>query len=197
MSPANIPLTDNEVREMGYEPMAWGWRPLTNELAKGLDEAAARVYEGPGLPFVIPGTEPCVMCGDDAERSTARTPTCSAACLTALIERDGFPEVVQAPKRPPKAFRWPRRGSGKASVEAALGNIGNCAEVLGRYGVKVRARLAFCPFHDNERTPAMSLYERKGVARATCHSCGWSGSAIDLEAALSGRDNKAVIREWS
>ena len=43
----------------------------------------------------------------------------------------------------------------------------------------------------------MSVYERDGKSRVHCHSCDWSGDALDLEAALAGEDLETTIRRWS
>jgi hypothetical protein len=79
-------------------------------------------------------------------------------------------------------------------VLRALEHLGPPAQVLERHGVTVRGRMAFCPFHPNARTPAMSLFKSGDRERAKCHSCGWHGDALDLEAALSHRSVAEVIR---
>jgi hypothetical protein len=57
--------------------------------------------------------------------------------------------------------------------------------------------MAACPIHDGgRRTPCLSLYRgRDGRERWKCHSCDAGGDALDLEAALSGRDIGELIRE--
>jgi hypothetical protein len=82
-------------------------------------------------------------------------------------------------------------------VEAALARVGSPADVLVRRGVRVRNRMSPCPIHDGGfDTPCLSLYRgRDGRERWKCHSCGSGGDALDLEAALLGRDVKDLIRE--
>jgi hypothetical protein len=43
----------------------------------------------------------------------------------------------------------------------------------------------------------MSLFEKNGVSRFHCHSCGEHGDALDLEAYLAGTTLRGVIRQWS
>ena len=82
---------------------------------------------------------------------------------------------------------------GRISIERALSNLGSPKDVLLAHGVRVRGRTFFCPFHDNTRTPAGSLYERAGKQRWHCHGCELDGDALDLEAALSGRTLKELL----
>jgi hypothetical protein len=82
------------------------------------------------------------------------------------------------------------------SIERARERVGTPAAVLARHGLRVRGRMAFCPFHANDRTPALSLYTgRDGRGRWKCHGCQASGDALDLEALLSGRPLADVIRD--
>jgi hypothetical protein len=60
--------------------------------------------------------------------------------------------------------------------------------------VTVRGRMAFCPLHDNTRTPALSLYRgRDGRERWRCHACDIGGDALDLESRLSGRSLRELL----
>jgi hypothetical protein len=182
-----------------------GWRPATAEGVARLAAIASRSYPRPGRPVAIPGTpEPCVVCGRDAEPSAVGTPTCSMECVGCLadqvlpliadqLQERGSPQATPPPKpRPPR----PALREGVASVERALERIGDCRRVFERHRVHVRGRMALCPFHD-ERTPSLSIFTtRTGRSRVHCHGCGWSGDAIDLEAALGGEDLVTTIRRW-
>lgn len=46
-------------------------------------------------------------------------------------------------------------------------------------GTQVHRGMAFCPFHDNINTPALSIYQRGGRWRFRCHGCGARGDSID------------------
>jgi hypothetical protein len=87
------------------------------------------------------------------------------------------------------------RGSrfGPSPLERARERLGTPADVLARHGVTVRRRMAVCPLHE-DRTPSLSLYRGKdGRERWKCHGCDRGGDALDLEAALSGRDVRDLI----
>lgn len=208
-------LTDAEIRELGFDPTPRGWRPLSPEVDRALraaderrtDRSLSFIHEP---PFRIPGDAACIVCGEDAEASTVGTPTCSWIC-TALLSVQVLDELADAlytradgsggtravrPPPPPKPSLRPIP-DGRPSVARALERIGSCEAVLERHGHRVRGRMAFCPLHENHRTPAMSLYERDGRSRAHCFGCDWSGDALDLEAGLSGEDLKATIARWS
>jgi hypothetical protein len=205
-------LSDEQVRALGFEPTRRGWRPLTAEVDQRIDEAMSRI--GPGsntdpIPFRIPGTAECAVCGEDAEASTCGTPTCSWVCVSVLMEQllpkiadhlytrgDGSGGTAAIrPPAPPKPKLRPIHG-GRPSVERALERLGDCSTVLERHGHRLRGRMVFCPFHENSRTRAMSVYERSGKSRAHCHSCDFDGDAIDLEAAISGEDVVTTIKRW-
>jgi hypothetical protein len=97
-----------------------------------------------------------------------------------------------------RAGRRPERGSARfgSKLEAALARLGSPADVLARHGIKMRRREFFCPFHDDIRKPAGSLYRgRDGKERWKCHVCLIGGDALDLEARLSGRSIKDLLRE--
>jgi CHC2 zinc finger len=205
------PISDLEVRELGFEPVGWrGWRPLTEVLAERLAVATARRRYADPIPFRIPGDAECSVCGEAAEASTVGTPSCSATCtavlLTRLLETEidalytrGDGSGGTSPVRPPAPSKPKLRpiSPDVFSVDRALERLGDCIGVLERHGHRIRGRMVFCPFHPNSRTPAMSVYERNGRSRVHCHSCDWSGDAIDLEAALSGEDLATTIRRWS
>jgi hypothetical protein len=86
------------------------------------------------------------------------------------------------------------RFSGPSSVATALERLGTPKDVLIAHRVRVRAREFFCPFHANSKTAAGSLYERAGKQRWHCHSCDRDGDALDLEAALSGKTLREILR---
>ena len=50
--------------------------------------------------------------------------------------------------------------------------------ILARAGIEVRNGKAFCPFHDNTNTPAMTVFQVGGRWRFDCKSCGAKGDAI-------------------
>jgi hypothetical protein len=62
-------------------------------------------------------------------------------------------------------------------------------------GVAVRGGKAFCPFHPNENTPALSVYHRDGRWRFKCHSCQAAGDAVDWRALRRGIDRFEAARE--
>jgi CHC2 zinc finger len=203
------PIDDGQVRELGFEPLRRGWRPLTTRLADVIEASVGCI--GPGatrdpVPFRIPGTAECVVCGEHAPASTVGTPTCSPICVAVASEAvvpgghitrgDGSGGTPPArPPAPPKPNVRPIP-PGRQSVERALERLGSVRDVLERHGVDVRwGRTARCPLHDDEH-PSMSLYERRGRSRAHCFPCGWDGDAIDLEAAIAGEDVLTTIRRW-
>jgi DNA primase len=53
-------------------------------------------------------------------------------------------------------------------------------------GIEVRRGKAFCPFHANENTPALSIYHRNGRWNYKCFGCGVSGDAISWVASREG-----------
>jgi hypothetical protein len=216
---ATDPLTDLEIRALGFEPLArdpFGrrcWRPSTSERRESMEAAAAATgagsYTDP-VPFRIPGASTCCVCGDPSEASTVETPTCGAICTAVLMDRlmpvieqhlyshgdgsGGLPARRPVPPRPRK--RVSVLPTGPVSVERALERLVDCRTVLERHGVDVRwGRNARCPFHD-DTNPSMSLYERDGKSRAHCFPCDWDGDAVDLEAALVAEDLKITITKW-
>lgn len=56
-------------------------------------------------------------------------------------------------------------------------------ELLQRFGVKVRAGMCLCPFH-NENTPSCKVYEREN--RIFCHGCHKGADAFDVLKHLGG-----------
>ena len=50
-------------------------------------------------------------------------------------------------------------------------------------GIEVRNGRAFCPFHENTNSPAMSIFLRGGRWRYLCHSCGKKGDGVAFYAA--------------
>jgi DNA primase len=55
--------------------------------------------------------------------------------------------------------------------------------MLDREGIEIRNGKAFCPFHDNTMTPALSVFRADGRWRYRCHGCGMSGDGIEWVAA--------------
>jgi hypothetical protein len=209
---AHPPLSDDEVRGLGFEPTWRGWMPLTPEVDARMQAAVERrrTPRHPAPRRIEGEPQPCVVCGEDAEPSAVGTPTCSPKCLGQLADavlpeiadvlaRTGTPQVIPTPipKPPPKHRPSLRRDGGGGDVEHARDRLGTCSDVLERHGHHVRGRMAFCPFHLNERTPAMSLYERDGRSRFHCFGCDVSGDALDLEADLAGDTLADTIRRWS
>ncbi|MGH2810908.1 MAG: CHC2 zinc finger domain-containing protein [Actinomycetota bacterium] len=79
-------------------------------------------------------------------------------------------------------------------VEKALAALGSPADVLERHGVTVRRRMALCPFHE-DRIPSLSLFTGKdGRERWKCWSGCGHGDSLDLEARLSGRSVRELLR---
>jgi hypothetical protein len=200
------PPSDAEVEALGFLPTPRGWYPVTDEARSAVERGweARRSERYPPPRPILGALVPCIVCADPAEPSLVGTPTCSFECTAAIagrffslagdrLRREGSPARTPAvPKPKPR----PIAGLGAASVERARERLGSCRETLERYGHRIRGRKAFCPFHLNERTPAMSLHEFKEVSRAYCFGCGWKGDAIDLEAALAGEDLPTTIKRW-
>lgn len=63
-------------------------------------------------------------------------------------------------------------------------------KLLTADGVEVRRGMAYCPFHENTDTPALSVYWRDGRWRFKCHGCGAHGDALDY---VANRDNIGVV----
>lgn len=81
-----------------------------------------------------------------------------------------------------------------SAIDRALTDVGTPTEVLLRYGIAVRGRMAFCIFHPDHRRPNMSLFRgTDGKERFKCHACGAKGDALDLEAALTGMSVRDLI----
>ncbi len=217
-------LVDDEVRSLGYEPTRRGWTPASGNVAASLDaaEARRRATPRPLPPTVVPGEPvPCCVCDEPAEPSSVGTPTCSGLCTALLAHRvlpeltpgllttadgsGGLTPVGPSPASPKSTSaasgRAPRRSTslrrGAGSIEQARGRLRDCRTVLERHGHRVGRGNVFCVFHPNTRTPAMSLFEKNGVSRFHCHSCGEHGDALDLEAYLAGTTLRGVIRQWS
>jgi hypothetical protein len=67
----------------------------------------------------------------------------------------------------------------------ALERVGTPRDVLERYGIEVRGRVALCPFH-LDTNPSLSLFTGEdGKERWRCHGCDQHGDALDLEDLLS------------
>jgi len=199
--------------EAGFAPSRFGWVPMSEERDRSLRDADERRTSEPrpSPPFAIDGAlVPCIICDDElAEPSTVGTPTCSPICVAVLADRllpvlaadlltrcdgSGGCDPVRPPK--PRPTVRPPSAEGTASVERARERLGSCHAVLERHGHHAHGRRVFCPFHDNHRTPALSLFEFKGTPRFFCFGCGKQGDAIDLEALLTDSTAVEVIRGW-
>lgn len=53
-----------------------------------------------------------------------------------------------------------------------------------------------CPFHD-DNTPSAGVYEKGGVWRFKCQSCGAGGDVFDIRALYEGRPVEEVLKETS
>jgi CHC2 zinc finger len=205
------PLTDEEIRALGFDPTRRGWVPFNEEAAQRVAVANARRYEGTAS-FRIPGDPvPCTLCDEPAEPSTVGMPVCGGICAAVLMHQliaeigdalyskadgSGGTAPVRPITPPPSRRRLSEPPRGPFSIERARERVGDCRDVLERHGVDVRwGRTARCPFHDDQH-PSMSLYERHGRSRAHCFPCDFDGDALDLEAALSGEDLATTIRRW-
>ena len=65
----------------------------------------------------------------------------------------------------------------------------NLPAILESEGITIRRGMAFCPFHHNDRTPALSIFQRDGRWGFKCHSCGEHGDALDW---ISKRDGVSL-----
>lgn len=81
-----------------------------------------------------------------------------------------------------------------SSISRARERVGTPRKVLERHGISVRRNMACCPLHEDSM-PSLSLFVgRDGRERWRCHGCGAGGDALDLEAALSGRGLRDLLR---
>lgn len=64
--------------------------------------------------------------------------------------------------------------------------------MLAAEGIAIRSGMAFCPFHENSSTPALSVYRRDGIWKFKCHACGAAGDPIDW---LRLRDSSLSVIE--
>ena len=71
----------------------------------------------------------------------------------------------------------------------------NLPAMLRAEGIEVRHGKAFCPFHDNARTPALSVYQVGGRWRFKCHGCPAKGDAITWRALRKGIEVAEAARE--
>jgi CHC2 zinc finger len=102
--------------------------------------------------------------------------------------------VSMVSKAPRRTERGRRTTFGPFPVEHAYERLGSPRDVLRAHGVQVWGRMARCPLHE-DRSPSLSLYRGgHGREKWKCHGCGRGGDAIDLEAALSGRSVRELIR---
>ena len=51
--------------------------------------------------------------------------------------------------------------------------------IVAAQGVQLRNGTGLCPWHDNTRTPSLSVFMKNGAWAFKCHSCGAAGSALD------------------
>ncbi|MFZ2656852.1 MAG: CHC2 zinc finger domain-containing protein, partial [Victivallales bacterium] len=70
----------------------------------------------------------------------------------------------------------------------------DCIDILSRYGIHAKQGINIsCPLGKHEdKNPSFNLYA--GGEKFKCFSCGASGDALDLEAAMSGQGLKEVIQ---
>lgn len=73
---------------------------------------------------------------------------------------------------------------------ARLAEGADLPAMLAAEGIDVRRGMALCPFHDNTRTPALSIYRHEGRWRFKCHGCDAKGDALDW---VRLRDNVDAI----
>lgn len=69
--------------------------------------------------------------------------------------------------------------------------------VLIEAGARFDGSKVFCPYHQNEKTAAGSIYEQDGHWRYKCFGCDVSGDAVDLRARLTGGTVADVIKSNS
>ncbi|HWE39301.1 MAG TPA: CHC2 zinc finger domain-containing protein [Isosphaeraceae bacterium] len=65
---------------------------------------------------------------------------------------------------------------------AAVAAAADLPALMRAEGIEVRHGRAFCPFHENTRTPAMSIYHDGQRWRFKCHGCGAKGDAVSWRA---------------
>jgi 5S rRNA maturation endonuclease (ribonuclease M5) len=73
-------------------------------------------------------------------------------------------------------------------IELARAKLGSPSEVLEAHGIRVRRKMAQCPFHADGDAPenwSLSCYSKDGRERWRCHACAIGGDALDLEVRLS------------
>lgn len=73
----------------------------------------------------------------------------------------------------------------------------DCIDILSRYGIHAKDGINIsCPLGTHaDKNPSFNIYANG--EKAKCHSCGFSGDALDLEAAMSGKGLKQVIQTLS
>jgi DNA primase len=82
----------------------------------------------------------------------------------------------------PLIIQVPTRGVDFDAVRAAA----DLPALMAADGIAIRRGMALCPFHDNTRTPSLSVFQRRGCWWFKCHSCGAKGDAIDYVARRDG-----------
>ena len=65
---------------------------------------------------------------------------------------------------------------------------------LEQAGAKIKGNTVLCPFHDDKR-PSGGIYEREGIWRYKCQSCGVGGDIFDIRAKIDGSTPAQAIRE--
>jgi hypothetical protein len=70
----------------------------------------------------------------------------------------------------------------------------DCIDILSKYGIQAKeGKNISCPLGTHaDKTPSFNIYA--GGEKFKCFSCGVSGDALDLEAAMSGQGLKEVIQ---
>lgn len=62
------------------------------------------------------------------------------------------------------------------------------AEIVQRYGIKIRRGMCSCPFHGEDKHPSMKVYE----SRFKCFACGASGDVISFVQMMEECDFKTA-----
>jgi hypothetical protein len=141
------PLTDDEIRALGFERTHRGWVPVTDEAAERIAAADSRRHYEDTASFRIPGDQvACTVCDEPASPSTVGMPVCGGICSAVLMHEllakignalyskadgSGGTPTVRPITPPPSSKRFSVAPRGSVSVDRALERLGTVAPSWG------------------------------------------------------------------